>query len=232
MSGLQTIINNCNGLTIDRRKVVGIQFTRNEAPRTSLTPTYNPWRFVLDMPSSLRYYQARALLEQLDTLDRYVPQVVTFGSNPCLSWIFKYQGAMTSGQISTIRTKNASDAFVGNQLKLVNLPSVDSSTVLFEPNDLIQIGNKTFPFTSQTQVLRGSGSEVTVTTNRPNIITTSVANASITVGNSCQFFMFCPNMPTYKLVPGGAAISNGVTINNALIEFDDVFTLYEYVSDA
>jgi len=228
MSGLQTIINNCNGLTIDRRKVVGIQFTRNEAPRTSLTPTYNPWRFVLDMPSSLRYYEARALLEQLDTLDRYVPQVVTFGSNPCLSWIFKYQGSLSTTQLNSITVQS----FVGDQLVLTNLPAVSSTRVLFEPNDLIQIGNKTFPFTSQTQVTRGTGATVTVTTNRPNIITTSVAGANLTVGNACQFYMFCPNMPTYKLVPGGAAISNGVTINNALIEFDDVFTLYEYVSDA
>ncbi len=232
MSGLQTIIDKCNGLTIDRRKMVGIQYTRNESPRTSQTPTFNPWRFVLDMPSSLRYYQARALLEQLDTLDRNVPQVVTFGNNPCLSWIFKYQGAMTSGEISTIRTKNASDAFVGNQLKLVNLPSVSSSTVLFEPNDLIQIGSFTFPFTSTTQVLRGSGSEVTVTTNRPNIITSSVQNLGITVGNACSFYMFCPNMPTYKLVPGGAARENGVTVNNALIEFSDSFNLFEWVSAA
>jgi hypothetical protein len=42
--------------------------------------------------------------------------------------------------------------------------------------------------------------------------------------------MFCPNMPTYKLVPGGAVISNGTTINNALLEFSDSFNLYEWVS--
>jgi hypothetical protein len=44
--------------------------------------------------------------------------------------------------------------------------------------------------------------------------------------------MFCPNMPTYKLVPGGAAKANGVTINNALIEFSDAFNLYEWVATA
>lgn len=232
MAGLQTIIDNCNGLQIDRRKVVGIQITRNEVPRTSVTPTFQPWRMTLDMPSRFRYNQVRDLLEALDTLDRNTPQIVTFGNNPCLSWIFRYQGQMTSGEISAIRTKNASDAFVGNQLKLVNLPSVSSTTVLFEPNDLIQIGNFTFPFTSTTQVLRGSGSEVTVTTNRPNIITSSVQNLGITVGNACQFYMFCPNMPTYKLTPGGAVVSGGVTLNNALIEFSDAFNLYEWVGAA
>ena len=226
MSGLQTIIDKCNGLTIDRRKMVGIQFTRNESPRTSQTPTFNPWRFVLDMPSSLRYNEARALMEQLDTLDRNVPQVVKFSNNPCLSWIFKYQGSMSNTQINGITVQS----FTGNQLTLTNLPVISSTRVLFEPNDLIQIGAFTFPFTSQTQVTRGTGATVVVTTNRPNIMTSSVVGNGITVGNACEFFMFCPNMPTYKLVPGGAVISNGTTINNALLEFSDSFNLYEWVS--
>lgn len=228
MSGLQTIIDNCNGLQIDRRKMVGIQFTRNESPRTSATPTFNPWRFILDMPSSLRYSEARALIEQLDTLDRNVPQVVTFGNNPCLSWIFKYQGSLSTTQLNSITVQS----FVGDQLVLTNLPAISSTRVLFEPNDLIQIGNYTYPFTSQTRVTKGAGTTVTVTTNRPNIITGSVVGQRLTVGNSCEFNMFCPNMPVYKLVPGGATRSNGVTTNNALIEFSDAFNLFEWVATA
>lgn len=228
MSGLQTIIDKCNGIQIDRRQMVGIQYTRNEQPRTSNTPTFNPWRFTLDMPASLRYNEARALMEELDTLDRYVPQEVTFGNNPCLSWIFKYQGSMSNTQIGGITVQD----FVGDQLTLTNLPAISATRVLFEKNDLIQIGSYTFPFTSQTQVTRGTGSTVTVTTNRPNILTGTVIGSNITVGNNCKFYMFCPNMPVYKLVPGGAVISDGTVVNNALIEFSDSFQLYEYVSAA
>jgi hypothetical protein len=44
--------------------------------------------------------------------------------------------------------------------------------------------------------------------------------------------MFCPNMPVYKLTPGGY-VGNGVTTtNNALIEWSDSFYLYEWVGDA
>ena len=234
MSGLQTIINKCSGLQIDRRKVVGIQFTRNESPRTSFTPTYQPWRFALDMPASLRYYNNRDLLEALDTLDRNTPQLITFSDNPCLSWIYKYQGDFSSGEIGGIRVQT----YTGNQLTLTNLPAIagpmTATTVLFKQNDLIQIGSYTFPFTSTTQVLRGSGSTVVVTTNRPNIISTPITPGAlgITVGNDCDFYMFCPNMPTYKLIPGGGLSYNGTTINNALIEFSDVFTLYEWVATA
>jgi len=232
MAGLQTIIDNCDSLLIDRRKVVGVQITRNEIPRTSVTPTYQPWRMKLTMPGRFRYYEARSLLEALDTLDRSTPEVVTFSNNACLSWIFRYQGQLSPAQISGMTVTS----FAGNQLVLGNLPVVPSTRVIFEPNDLIQIGNYTFPFTSTTQILRGTGGTITVTTNRPNIITggsATVQGDGITVGNDCQFYMFCPNMPTYKLVPGGFVRSAaGTVVNNALIEFSDAFDLYEWVGAA
>jgi hypothetical protein len=231
MAGLQTILNYCNGLNIDRRKVVGIQYTRNEIPRVSQTPTKNPWKFTLDMPNKFKYYQARDLMEALDKLDRITPEVITFSNLPSLSWIFKYQGALNQTQLNALTVSS----FVGNQLILGGLPAVGSGTVLFEPNDLIQIGStgvNPYPFTSTTQVLRGGGSTVTVTTNRPNIITGSVTGQGIIVGNTCEFNMFCPNMPTYKLVVGGQAMSGSTVISNALLEFSDSFNLYEFVGDA
>lgn len=228
MAGLQTIINKCNALNIDRRKVVGIQITRNEVARTSETPTFNPWRMTLSMPASLAYQTNRDLIEALDTLDRNTPEIVTFSDNACLSWIFKYQGTMTSIQRNPITVQS----FVGNVLTLSNLPAIGATRVLFQPNDLIQIGNKTYPFTSTTQVTRGVGTTVQVITNRPNIISSTVVGNTLKYGNDCEFKMFCPNMPTYTLVPGGYAQTSGVTTNNALLSFSDDFNLYEWVATA
>lgn len=227
-TGLQNIIDGANGLRIDRRKVVGIQYTRNQIPRVSQTPTKNPWQFTLDMPSSYRYSDARALMEALDKLDRITPQVITFGNNSKLSWIFRYQGEMNSGQISALTV----NSYVGDQLTLSGLPSVGASVILFEPNDLIQIGTFPYPVTSVNQVLRGSAGTVTFTVSRPNIISSSVVGYGLTVGNQCQFNMFCPNMPTYKLIVGGQTIDGSTVINNALIEWSDSFLLYEYVGSA
>ena len=225
MAGLQTIINYCNGLTINRRKMVGIQFTRNEQPRTSLTPTTNPWRFTLEIANRFRYYNSRDLLEAIDTLDRYQAETITFNNLAAINWIFKYQGSLNSTQLNAMTVQS----FVGNQLVLQNLPGVASTRVIFEPNDLIQIGSIPHPFTSETRITRGTGSTITVTTNRGNWFDTSVVGESITVGSGCEFKMFCPNMPTYKLIPGGYKSLNGQTLNNALIEFSDNFELYEYV---
>lgn len=232
MAGLQTIIDKCNGLRINRRDVVGIQITRNEIPRTSITPTKNPWRFTVDMPSSLRYFEARALLEEIDTLDRYLPETITFSNNSKFSWMFAYQGALNNTQLSAITVTS----FTGNQLVLnVSGVTAGASTVVFKKNDLIQIGGSgsyPFPFTSTTEVLRGSGSTITVTTHRPNILSGTLAGLGIIVGNNCQFKVFCPNMPTYKLTVGGFAGTVNSPTNNALIEWSDAFELYEYVGDA
>ena len=232
MAGLQTIIDNCNGININRRKVVGVQITNNEIPRTALTPTKQPWRFTLDMPSSLRYSAARSLVETLDTIDRVTPEIVTFSNNACLSWIFRYQGSLNSTQLGQLRV----DSFIGNQLVLTNLPAISSTRVIFEPNDLIQIGTgntNPYPFTSTTQVTRGTGTTITITTNRPNILTPNVVASALTVGNACKFRVFCPNMPTYKLIPGGVLKNTaGTVVNNALIEFSDAFELYEWVGGA
>jgi hypothetical protein len=228
MAGLQTIVDYSNGMSVNRRKTVGIQYTRNEIPRVSQTPTRNPWHFTLDMPNNFRYSDARALMEQLDTLDRITPQVLTFSNRTGMSWIFRYQGSMTNTQISGITVQS----YVGDQLILTGLPTVASGTVLFAQNDLIQIGTYTFPFTSTTNVTRGTGSTVTVTTSRPNIISANVVGDGITVGNDCEFYMFCPNMPTYKLIVGGQKYASGVLINNAYIEWSDSFELYEFVGTA
>ena len=228
MSGLQTILDNCNTIKFNRRNVVGTQFTRNEIPRISQTPTKNPWKITVEMPNSFRYSDARALMEELDTLDTFTNQEITFSNNAKLSWIFRYQGSLTGGQISGLTVTT----YIGNQLVLGGLPGVGAGTTLFKKNDLIQINTFPYPFTSQTDVLRGGGGTVTVTTSRPNIISSSVTGSGLTVGNDCTFNVFCPNMPVYKLIPGGWQIASGITTNNAYIEWSDNFYMYEFVGEA
>jgi hypothetical protein len=228
-SGLQTIINRCNSIKFNRRNVVGIQYTRNEIPRVSATPTRNPWKITIEMPNSFRYNEARALMEELDTLDQTTPQVVTFGDNANLSWIFSYQGSLSSGQITTLTVQS----YVGDQLTLTGLPAgIPASTYLFKKNDLIQIAGHPYPFTTTVDVLRGTGSTVTFQTSRPNIITSSVVGLGVIVGNKCQFNLFCPNMPVYKLIVGGYQKVGSTVTNNALIEWSDNFYMYEFVGTA
>jgi len=222
---LQTILNNAESIGIDRRKVIGIQYTRNEIPRISEVPTMQPWRFSVTMPSYLQYSNARGIMEAIDKLDRKTAEVITFSSNANLSWIFRYQGEMSEGQLNDLTVTS----HVGNQLTLTTLPGIGAGAVLFEPNDLIQIAGHPYPYTVVNQVIRGGSSSVVLTTHRPNILSASVSGLNVVVGNACSFTLFCPNMPLYKLTPGAPLYSGATLISNALIEWSSDFNLYEMV---
>lgn len=215
---IQSIINVCETLTIDRRRVVGVQYTRSEVAKVSSTPTRNPWKFTLNVTAGLQYSQNRGLLEEIDRLDRSVTETVSFSGVTGHSFLFAYQGVMNAIAVGNIRITS----FVGNSLILNTLPALPTGSVLFRKGDLLQIVGYPHPFTVTADVLRGTGETVTVTTHRPNFITASVANLAIVVGNACQFKVFCPNMPTYTLVPGGT---------DAIIEWTSEFGLYEFTGD-
>lgn len=230
-TGLQGIINVAESIEIDRRKVVGVQYSRSEIVKVSSTPTRNPWKFTVKVSAGLPYSDARALLASIDNLDRSTPDVISFGNNANLAWITRYQGDMTALQVSAITVQS----FVGNQLVLTGLPATTSTNYLFKSGDYIQIGAGTthpFPFTVVGDVQRGSESTVTITTHRPNFISTEVTNLGIQVGKDVSFKMLCTNMPTYRLIPGATQRVNGVMTNNAYIEWDSDFEFYEYTGGA
>lgn len=226
---LQKIINISNKLSFNRRRVVGIQYARNEIPRVSETPTFNPWKLQVSVPASLKYNEARAILEDLDRMDKTIPEVITFNNSPGLSWLLAYQGGLTSIQRGNVIVQS----FIGNQLVLnVSTVSVSAGTYILKKGDFIQIQGQPYPFTSTTDVTRGVGSTVVVTTHRPNIITDSISGYQLNWGNDVQFQVFCPNMPTYSLTPGGYHRVGNTVVNNALVSFDSDFNLYEFVGDA
>jgi hypothetical protein len=233
---LQAIINSCNQIQVNRRRVVGVQSTRNETYKTAETPTRNPWKFSIQSSNSLVYSSARTILEELDRLDRRTYEDITFSNHSGMSWLFAYQGDMSSSDIAHLTVTS----FIGNQLVLGNLPSLASGSIMFKPNDIIQIVGYPYPFTvvgpaitssnqAASNVLRGTGSSLTITVHRPNFIVDNIIGRNIVVGNAVKFRVMCANMPTYKLVPGAQTMSStGQLINNARIEFESTFDLVEF----
>ncbi len=225
---LQAIIDSSDSIEIDRRRIIGVQATRAEIYKTAETPTRNPWKFTVHHGGGLPYYKGRAIIEQLDYIDRRTPEIITFSNNSKLSWMFRYQGVMTDAQQSAIIVQS----FTGNQLVLTNLPTVDGITItdsslLFGKGDIIQIGNFYAPFSVTADVLRGSSSTVTITTHRPNFLV-GVDNSTVNIGANCRWMVLCTNMPAYKIIPGATTYQNGTLINNGIIEFTDSFKLVEY----
>lgn len=224
---LQYIVDIANSISIDRKKVVGIQYTRSEVARTELTPTKNPWRFIVEVPN-MPYYIMRPILEQLNVIDRYQPELLSFNNNVNTKHIFRQQSNVT------FATPLQVVSYVGNQLTITNLPAVAVGTTILNAGDLLQINGFPYPFTVIGDVLMPAAANVTVTTHRPNIITNSVVGLNITVGSSCQFNLFCPNMPSFKLTPGRKVLApNGSDfINASLVEFDGAFEMFEWTQNS
>jgi hypothetical protein len=216
---LQSIINIAESIEINRRRIVGIQFTRNEIVRVSETPGRNPWRMTVKVSAALPYEQTRSLIEQIDATDRSDPETIKFNQNPGLSYLFGYQGSMNTTNINTLTVAS----FTGTNLVLGNLPTSGAASIagstIFRSGDFIQIKDFPFPFTVRNDVLRGTSSTVTVSVHRPNFIAASVVGKGINVGNDVEFQMLCTNMPTYTISPGG---------RNAIITFNGDFELYEF----
>lgn len=211
---IQEIINISDSIEFNRRKSVGLQFSRSEIPKISETPTRNPWRLKVNVSAIIPYANARALIESIDNVDRRSNETITFSNNSNLSWVCAYRGQMTAGDIAGLTVSG----FSGNQLVLAGLPTTPAfptTNYLFRAGDFIQIAGFPHPFTVVNDVLRGSGSTVTITTHRPNFITTSVVGLGISVGNNVQFKMICTNMPTYSIISG------------KFVKFNDSFQLYE-----
>jgi hypothetical protein len=224
---LQKIINMSSNIEVNRRKMVGVQYTRSQLPRTDMTVTKNPWKFRITVPNQ-PWNEMRSIIENLDYHDRYSPTVVSFNDNPNLAWLFRYQGdyAVTPFGISI-------NSFVGNQMILSNLPDLDPALYLFRSGDIIQVSGMPYPFTVVNDVVRGTDTTVTITTHRPNILTNSVAGLTLLVGNNVNFNLFVAEMPTYKLSTGAIKYdSNGTLINNGIVEWSGTFDLYEWVSGA
>lgn len=230
-TGLQGIINVAETIEIDRRRVVGVQYSRSEIVKVSSTPTRNPWKFTIKVSAALPYSDARALLASIDNLDRSTPDTISFGANPNLAWVTRYQGDMTPSEINAITVAS----FTGTQLTLANLPSMTATNYLFKSGDYIQIGSggvNPYPFTVVGDVQRGSDSTITITTHRPNFISANLVGSGITVGKDVTFKMLCTNMPTYRLIPGASQRIDGTLVNNAFVEWDTDFEFYEYTGGA
>jgi hypothetical protein len=216
---IQNLINVASSLEINRRKVVSQQMTRSDVVKVGETPTRNPWKMTVGLSVVKPYATARALMESVDYYDRSVYQDISFSSNAKLSYMFAYQGNLNLGQLNNLRVSS----FSGNQLQLSGLPAGNAGSYIVRAGDIFTINNLPYPFTSVNDVQRGNDVNVTITTNRPNFLTSSVVNTGLQFGNGVVFRMIASAMPTYKLIPGGGS---------ALVQFTGDLQLVEYTGDA
>ena len=195
---------------INDQRFVGQVVSRNQKISTSEILTVVPFAFEMKPMNYLLYSQNRGLLNSLRIPDKSLTQYLNFGTTGWENYIY-YQGEMTSGQISTSQWQTSS---ANKNLVLGNLPNntdMPSNKYVVRAGDFCQVG--LYAYIATADVLRGSGSTVTIPVHR-NLITTLISPVNAVIGQygttvsmggttytGTTFQVVLRDYPTYTLVP-------------------------------
>jgi len=204
---LTSILSISETVSINDHRFIGQMLSRNQRITTSEILTVVPFEFGLKPMSYLRYSESRSLLNSLRIPDKALEQYLNFGATGWINYI-KYQGDMSSGQISACQWQTAS---ADKTLVLGSLPSISSTAYVVKAGDFCQVGR--YSYIATADVIRGSSSTVNIPVHR-NLITavTSPINAvigqygtTVAMGGSSYtgttFPVILRDYPTYTLVP-------------------------------
>lgn len=209
----QTIFEIQQSMSVQNRRTVGQQYSRSGQVRVAQYLTSVPWVFTVQPHTFLYYPQVRNVIQVIDNKDRQLPETITFASSN-LSWFTAYQGDLTLTQRNAL-TLDSVPAANSQTITVGNLPAISASLYVFKAGDFLQLG--LYPYKVTTDVLRGSGSTVTVSLHRPVIGTVS-AGTLTAVGNACTFYMLAESCPTYTLNPAP---------QGAFVQWDQPFVFRE-----
>jgi hypothetical protein len=212
----QTIVDIQQSMTVQNRRMVGQQVTRGGQIRTAQYLNAVPWVFTIVPHNYLYYPQVRDVIQTIDNLDRQLPANITFSSTN-LQWFTAYQGGLSLVQAAAL-TLASVPAANSQTITVGNLPAVGSTVVVFAAGDFLQLGSYVYKVTQQ--VLRGSGSTVSVNLHRPVIGTPSVGTLTA-VGKDVYFPVYAEVCPTYSLTP---------MTNGAFVNWDQPFVFRENVA--
>jgi hypothetical protein len=227
MATITDILAIAESVSINDQRFVGQVISRNQRISTSEIITVVPFQFEFKPHNYLQYSTNRALLANLRYYDKSLAQYLNFGSTGWVNYI-AYQGNMTSAQIAACQWQTSSAA---KNLVLGNLPSISSSAYIIKSGDFCQVGLYTYIATAD--VLRGSGSTVTIPIHR-NLINgplESAINAVIgqygttvsmggTTYTGVTFQIVLQQYPTYTLVP---------MTNDSFVAWNSTFKAFELV---
>jgi hypothetical protein len=226
MATITDILAIAESVAINDQRFVGQVISRNQRISTSEILTVVPFQFEFKPHNYLQYSTNRALLANLRYYDKALPQYLNFSATGWVNYI-AYQGDMTSGQIASCQWQISSAA---KNLVLGSLPSISSTAYIVKAGDFCQVG--LYSYIATADVLRGSGSTVTIPVHR-NLITTLVSAVNAVIGQygttismggttytGVTFQIVLQQYPTYTLVP---------MTNDSFVAWNSTFKAMELV---
>ena len=230
MASLTDILGFAESVSINDQRFVGQVISRNQRIATSEILTVVPFQFEFKPNNYLQYSKNRDLLANLRYFDKSLTQYLNFGATGWVNYI-AYQGDMTSSQIAACQWQNSSAA---KNLVLGNLPTtavLAATKYIVKAGDFCQAG--LYSYIATEDVLRGSGSTVTIPVHR-NLINGPLGGAinavigqygtTVSMGGDTYtgttFPVILQQYPQYTLVP---------ITNDSFIAWNTTFKAFEAV---
>lgn len=226
---LTNILAISESVGINDQRFIGQVLSRNQRISTSEILTVVPFQFEMKPMDYLRYSENRSLLNSLRIPDKALTQYLNFGDTGWVNYI-AYQGQMTSGQIAASQWQTSS---ANQTLVLGNLPSnvvMTPDKYVVRTGDFCQVG--LYSYIATADVLRGSGSTVSIPVHRTLLTTVSAPiyavigqyGTTVSMGGSTYtgvtFPVILREYPTYTLMP---------ITNDSFIKWNGSFNAFEAV---
>lgn len=206
---LQNIIDSAVTIQMDRRKISGHTISRSGLIKISSVASNIPWMFKVEMNQGLRYSESRAILEELDRIDRIQLSTINIGkTNPGLAYITSYMGEATQTQLDKITF----DSYDGLTVTLNgSLSGIQASRIVYKKGDFIQLTDSKYPYVVTADVVRGAAGNFVVPINRPFITQTGYnpAGKIIKAGVDVTWQVVMTQRPSFTITPWNRVVFNG-----------------------
>jgi len=221
---LQTIIDNAQYITVDRRELTGSSMSRSGHYKTA-DRNVNVYSFTMGMHNGLKYSTNRAVLEDLYSATSTTTEAnISLNNNTDMNYLTDYQGDLTSPQQAQITV----NGITGKEIYIDQTGitgDVSGYTHILKKGDFIQpegnVGGYRYPYQVTSDVAFNiADSNTTVGVHRPVLSQTGVALTSggVKLGNDVTWRVKVTSLPTYSVVPYDR------------IEFSETFNLIEVIT--
>lgn len=181
-TAFQTVFDNAESISINRRRTVAQTTARDGTVRT-LSQGAQPWRFDVKLPDGPKWTDYRGLIERMEALDRVTVGTVKI-NNPGQSWLSAYQGNSTTTMTATFVSGNTI-ALTGGQAP---------SGFNFRSGDFIQLGASGAVYSVVSDVAFNSN---TVTLHRP--VREAAGSYTLIRGQDVTWSVICTNFPQWNI---------------------------------
>lgn len=186
-TAFQTVINNAESISINRRRKVAQTISRDGTVKsTSLGGQI--WEFEVQLPSGPAWTTYRPLIERMEALDRTTVGTIQINSAGH-SWLSRYQGNLSSTSGITVSFSS------GNLVTITaGATGLTAGQFRFRAGDFVQLGSSGSVYSVAEDVAHNAAN---IVLNRP--VREAAGSYSLIVGPAVTWSVICVQFPKWTI---------------------------------